>query len=152
MEKIFQKPMLEFPIIAFSKNSFHIARNENEILICTKIALKNNFYKEMNIVDCTGASYNILNAKKIKGIGLFWGYNIFLNQKIKVELIYKDDCSNLNIELFKSKVLNYIKKERWDSSDNFEDIKLKINQLNNFKQIIIILSDFYYTENLAGLQ
>ena len=146
MEKIIQKPILEFPIVAFSKNSFHIARNENEILICTKIALKNNFYKGMIIVDSTGTSYNIVNAKKIKGVGPFWGYNIFLNQKIKVELTYKDDCSNLNIELFKNKVLNYIKIAKWDSADNYEDIKLKINNLNNFKQIIIILSNSYHKE------
>ena len=61
-----------------------------------------DYYKGLKIVDVDGNVYKINSAKKIKGVGLFWGYNVFLNQKIKVELSFSDKFEKISLEDLKA--------------------------------------------------
>lgn len=135
----------KFPVIAFSSSDIHLARNRKEIFVCTKTALNNKFYKSMKIVDSDGILYNIEGAKKIRGYGLFGGYNIFLNQKIEVELIIK---SQLEIPLtdFKLLMINKLNKSFWDAGGNDELILDKINSLLSIPLIISYMTHLYYNE------
>ena len=54
---------------------------------CTKVALKNGYFDDLLIVDANGVGYQVKGARKLHGVGPFFGYNIFLNQRIKVELL-----------------------------------------------------------------
>jgi hypothetical protein len=40
----------------------------------------------MTVVDSNGTGIKIKDAHKLHGVGLFWGYKLFLNQRIRVEL------------------------------------------------------------------
>ena len=135
----------KFPIIAFSSSTVHVARNEDEILLCSKTALSNNFYKGMKIIDSTGTLFNITNAKKIRGHGLFGGYNIFFNQKIEVELMIKSQNS-IDIDDFKKLILNNLNKSFWDAGGNYNIILDKINSLSSIDSIINYLAKVFYNE------
>lgn len=136
-----------YPIIAFSASDVHLARNEDEILICSKTALNNGFYKNMKVIDSSGVLYSIKNATKVKGHGLFWGYNIFLNQKIQVELIINESQIETDIETLKKLILKGMKKSFWDSGGNYKEIINKIHLSNSIHEIINYLSKIYYNDN-----
>lgn len=139
-----QNNNLNYPIIAFSSSLIHIARNESEILICSKTALNNGFYKKMKIIDSSGIVYNIQNAIKVKGYGFFGGYNIFLNQKIEVELIFNEPQTKIDIDSFKTLLLKKINKSFWDSGGNYKEIIKQVESLNDINKIIDYLSSVYY--------
>ena len=136
---------LKYPIIAFSSSGLHIARTEEDILICSSLALKRGFYKSMNIVDSEGFLYKIEDAKKIKGHGIFGGYNIFFNQKIIVELIIRDKPIECSVEEVKRKLNKELKKGIWDSADNTQDIIAKIEGLNKIDEIIHYMAKIFYS-------
>ncbi|MCC9019748.1 hypothetical protein [Flavobacterium lipolyticum] len=143
MKKVKQNNF-KYPIVAFSKSAIHLARNSDEILVCTKTALKNNFYKNMKIVDSAGILYKVNNAIKLKGHGFLWGYNIFLNQKVDVELVFTEDPILINIEDLKKMLLSSLKGEFWRSGDNHSKIIKEVENTTNFHHIIKYLEIIYY--------
>jgi len=135
----------QFPIITFSSSTIYIARSEHEILICYKTALSNNFYKGMKIIDSAGTLFNIIDAKKIRGHGLFRGYNIFFNQKIEVELMVKSQKS-IDIDNFKNLIFVNVDESFWNSGENYNIIIDKINSLSTINSIIHYLAIIFYNE------
>jgi hypothetical protein len=137
-----------FPIIAFSKdNSIHYARQESEITTCTKVSLKNNYFKNLKIIDSEGFIYIIENARKTGTIGPFWGYNILLNQKLKVELLFKNKSKNpIELKELKDKILTAFKKDEyfWNSDGNLEIRKTFIQKAGTHREIITHLTDEFY--------
>jgi len=67
-----------FPAIVFDNFSFRIIEHIEELSKTTSAGLKNGLYDSIKIVDSKGDLYHVSGAKKIKGIGPLWGYNIFL--------------------------------------------------------------------------
>lgn len=140
------KNNFEYPIVVFSTDTLYVARDEKDILICTKTALKNGFYRKMSIVDSAGVQYSIKDAKKIKGFGMFFGYNIFLNQRIEVELVFdKQEYVKINLERLKEKVTERLQKgDFWDVGDNLKNVLKKIRSEHSIKDLIVYLSLLYY--------
>ncbi len=64
----------------------------------------------MLIVEASGKAYKVTSAKKLHGVGPFWGYNIFLNQKIKVELLFEGKPFQITADEVKKRVLLSFKK------------------------------------------
>ena len=143
-----KKNNFEYPIVVFAADTLYTARDEKDILICTKTALKRGFYREMIIIDSKGFQYNIKDAKKTKGYGTFFGYNIFLNQRIEIELIFDNkEFIKINLEQLKEKVVNNFQKAGlWDSGDNLRDVIKKIREMCSIKDLIVYLSLLYYGE------
>jgi len=139
---------MKFPIIALlNKRHLHFARNEDDISICTKTALKNGFYNNLSIVDSDGVQYVVQDAEKINSVGLFWGYNIFLNQKIRVKLKMADTSGQfIDLHKFKELLKNIL--EVSDNHGNFsDDSKHTMKVLNSLKthnEIITHLCDAFY--------
>lgn len=78
---------IKFPAIIFDKDeNIYFARNEDDIVICNNDYWKEGNYKNLEIIDIEGNLYKVVDAYKIKNKGVFWGYNLFLNKKIIVEL------------------------------------------------------------------
>lgn len=61
----------------------------------------------------------------MKGIGPFWGYNIFLNQNIRLKLVLSVETLELTLPDVKNKVVTAINKERdfWSSGGNINQIR-----------------------------
>lgn len=129
----------KYPLIALNHQQIHIARNEKEILVCSKKALSNNFFKNMKIIDSSETLFNIDNAIKIKGHGLFFGYNIFLNRKLKIDLIVKSK-NKININDFKKLLLQHLDSDFLISNENYH----RIDSLQSIQSIICFLNKWYY--------
>ena len=143
---------ISFPIVAFIKgNTIYFARNEEEITTCNKSSFTSGFFNNLYIVDSAGFSYEVKEARRVGTVGIFWGYNIFLNQKLKVDLILKNKSNNpVDLNSFKEHIINsFTKDEYFWNSDG--DLKERIDFLKNstsFMQIIKNLSeDFYKKKN-----
>ncbi len=135
----------KFPLIAFSSSVVHVARNARDLLICSKKALKDGFYKDLKIVDSCSMIYYIENASKLKPHGFFYGYNIFLNQKIEVELIIKF-YEYIGLSDFKELVLLKLRENFVEIGGNYNHIANAIKSCTSIKAVIKHLTEWFYSE------
>jgi len=139
--------IVRFPVITFSNDRLmYFGRKRDDIEICSKTALKNGFYKGLRVIDSDGIEYKIKAAGKVGTVGPLWGYNIFLNQKLQVELYLGKAGNVVSLDSLKMQILKIMKSDKtfWDSDGMIEE---KINFINNATshfEIIKKLSDGFY--------
>jgi len=88
---------LVFPVIYFNKYTFNIKYDQEKLTLTTKAGLKNKLYENLTIIDSSGKQYKVKAARKLHGVGPVWGYNIFLNQKIKIELEFLQNVETASL-------------------------------------------------------
>lgn len=141
---------IKFPAIIFDRDeNIHFARNEDDIVICNNDYWKEGNYKNLEIIDIEGNLYKVVDAYKIKNKGVFWGYNLFLNKKIIVELDLEKHISKIDEQVFKDRVGDslLLNEEFWGASDDFDEKINFVKETNSVGEIIEKLCNLYYGEN-----
>ncbi|MNL64858.1 hypothetical protein D3C87_1891180 [compost metagenome] len=72
-----------------------------------------------------------------------WGYNIFLNQNILVELNFVQKVNHVALSDVKKEILKWLNKEKlfWKSGGNFKEIAEIIYESESIKTMIIHLDE-----------
>lgn len=74
------------------------------------------------------------------GIGLFWGFNIFLNQRIRIEVEITSNGTILGTEEFRTIVLNDFKAwAGWKSRANYDVLKESVSRASSVAEILRLL-------------
>lgn len=144
---------LKYPIIAFGKrNVIHLARNSDDLTICSRRGLKNGFYNGLLIIDIDGNNYEIENAQKIGTVGLLFGFNILYGQKLKIKLNFSSKSGKITIEEFKENILKVYKNDAyfWNSGGNLSTMKSFILNAVSFKEIIEYLTSEFYKKHKSN--
>lgn len=133
--------MLKYPIIWFSQDLVDIGQSEDNITICTKAALHSDFFKRLLLVDSEGNALKVCNAKKICGVGPFWGYNIFLNQRIKVELITEGEPFFVSVDEVKKYIFKSFQNwHGWASRGDFDELKESVAKAQTITELIQLIA------------
>jgi hypothetical protein len=134
---------LRFPVIYFCVPFLaSVEHNFETLTTATKVGLKKGSFDNMLIVGSDGKAVKIRNARKLHGIGPFWGYNIFLNQKIKVELVKDGDIFDISIDDVRNRVLQSFKKwHGWAARGDFRELKREIERTQTISEIINLLKE-----------
>lgn len=138
---------VRFPVIIFSNNRLmYFGRKKDDIETCSKTALKNGFYNGLRIIDADGIGYMITGAGKVGPVGPLWGYNIFLNQKLRVELYVEKASDVVSLDSLKMQILNAVNYNRpfWDSDGTINEKIDFINRATSHFEIIDKLCDDFY--------
>ena len=116
---------INFPVITFDRFAFNIVHDSDQLTRTTSAGLANALFKDLQIVDSSGNLYLVKSAAKVKGIGPFWGYNIFLNQNIRIKLVLSTETQELTLPDVKNKVITATNKERnfWSSGGNINQLR-----------------------------
>jgi hypothetical protein len=121
------------------------ARDADEVTHCSKGALKSDFFTGQLLVDSLGAVLKITGAKKLRGVGPFWGYNIFLNQRIEVQLISDSPPGRLDLDSIRERVLiAFCSKQGWNASADLRELAESITRAQSIKEITNAVTDAYY--------
>ena len=106
----------------------------------TRAGIKNGMFKDLLIVDSAMMAFRIKDAKKVHGIGLFGGWNIFLNQKIRVELEIQEKPTKITMEEVKQKVLqSFSAWHGWSSGGNLPELKRRVQMASSIGELASIL-------------
>ena len=130
---------VKLPFLALSKPAvIEVVNKLDDILICSKGALKNGFYTNLELIDSDGYLYKVQNATKVGSVGKFWGYDLFLDQTIKVELTITSNPQKLAFSEIKERIVRTINQDRffWSSGGDLDEIKSRILDAKNFKSLI----------------
>lgn len=136
------KANLEFPALVFSKDgTMGVANTAAQLETCTRVALKNGYYRGLNIVDSAGREFTVSDAKKVGTVGPFFGFNVFLNQRIRVHLEFLAAVSQLDLEDVKARVLRYFMKwHGWQSRGDLHLLQGRVQQAGSIPEVVACIS------------
>jgi hypothetical protein len=134
---------LAYPVLCFSQGLARVKRSADALATCTKPALrKGGWYEDLLVVDSTGMALRVTGATKLHGVGPFWGYNIFLNQRIKVRPHVEGPPLQLSLEDVRRRVLDSFRRwHGWSSRGDFQDLVASVETARSIPQIIERLSE-----------
>lgn len=100
---------LKFPVLCLRKDSALAELDINALTTTTKAALSGGLYEDLRIVDSDGVEALVVSARKLHGLGVFFGYNLFFNQRIRIDIeidftgrvLVADDVRNLVLKDFR---------------------------------------------------
>lgn len=134
---------LAFPVLRFVGGMVFPASSSDDARTCSKTALKKGFFRHQLIVDSEGTTAIVRGARKVRGVGPFWGYNLFLNQRILVALDAEIGPS-MSLEEARSKVLRALRgPQRWDSADTYEGLVAEVTQAPSVAALVEAITDAY---------
>jgi len=121
--------LLRYPVLRLSKGMIFPARNVEELTQCTMTALRNGFFNGLILIDSDGKKFRISGARKLRGVGPFFGFNIFLNQRVEVALMASGPEESVDTEEVRRPVLGALRgKQGWDSTDDSDDLLACVDQ------------------------
>jgi hypothetical protein len=135
---------LKYPILAFGNDkSVIMFENVDQFTTCGERSIKKGgYFDNLRVVDASGNCYLVVSCKKIKNVGLFWGYDIFLAKTIKAEFDLVQDTTPISLEDFKKKVKAHIRVD----ADFYESSGFTINELidqisktSSYKEIMRVI-------------
>lgn len=133
---------LKFPVVSLqSPGMVEVFRNKDELGICSRTALKKGYFKGLLLIDSNGMQFKVISANKIGYIGPFFGFNIFLNQKLKVELKFSDKIDKISLDEFRKRVVKTFNQDRffWESGGDFNELISLVNKTPTISEIIKML-------------
>lgn len=133
---------ISFPILCFSQGLTLVMDTLNELTTCNKTALNNGYFDSMSIVDSSSTEYKICGARKLRGVGPFGGYNLFLNQRIEVALQFGEQSVQVSLEEIKQKVLRSFKQwHGWSSRGDFSELTERVQNAGSYEELIQLLRE-----------
>ena len=82
---------LRFPVIAVRGPIARVYATQNDLLRCTRSALRRGWFHDLLLVDARGNGRRVREATRVGTAGPFWGIDIFLNQWLRVMLHFDGD-------------------------------------------------------------
>lgn len=80
---------IRFPVITISKGTIGIFHDVSKLTLCSAFALKRGHFNGLKIFDSALQCFTVKSAKKLNNVGPFWGFDLFLNQWIRVEFEFR---------------------------------------------------------------
>lgn len=135
---------IEFPVLCLDDDYVALYESEDVLTRGTALALKRNAWTGMRLIDTRGHIHVVVGAKKLRGIGLFRGYNIFFNQDIRVTLDYDLDVDYISFDDVKVEVLRMVKKDQFlQSRGDYDELLSDLGKTTTFDELFYCLGDDY---------
>lgn len=133
---------LKFPVICFERDFYpRIRQNLSSLTTTTKVGLNNGLFENVLLVDSAGYALKIKNAHKLHGVGPFWGYDIFLDRHIKVELVFEGTPFPISVDEVKKYIFkSFHNWHGWASRGDFDELKESVAKAQTIAEIIQIIA------------
>jgi hypothetical protein len=129
-----------FPTLSLSKGVALVSRSPAELTTCRIAGLRRGWFSDLLLVDSSGRGWKIGGARKLHGVGPLWGYNIFLNQKIRVELVLAKGPFTVSVDDLRERVLKSFRTwHGWEEEDGFLVLKARVEKAQSVSEIIAML-------------
>lgn len=133
---------LQFPVLGtFPNGSLEIAASPSNLTLNTSLGLKEGYYDGLRIVDARGRWFRVRAARKLHGVGRFGGYNVFLNQRIRVALDLEDEHREATIDEVKALVLRDFESwDGWKSRGDFDVLLRRVTDAHSVPELLNVLA------------
>ncbi|MEI7881842.1 MAG: hypothetical protein WCI95_13335 [bacterium] len=133
---------ITFPVICFYRHLLRIRCDWDTLVTTTTAGVKNGMFDNMLVVDSNGKAIHVKSARKLHGVGLFWGFNPMVGQRIKVDLIFDGEPFLMTVVDVRNLVLDLFKKSSgWQTRDDFDELKSSVENASTIGELIRLLSE-----------
>jgi hypothetical protein len=137
--------LLHYPVLEFSKGMVFPARSVEELEQCSSPALRSGFFNNLMLIDSDGKTLKIVGARKLRSVGPFFGFNIFMNQRIKVALTASGPEQGSGIEDVRRLVLGAIRgRQGWTSMEDIDELAVIVERASSVSEIAAAVTAAYY--------
>jgi len=119
----------------------------DDITTTNVLGLKKGYYNKLTIIDSAGYCFRVRSAEKLHGIGFLHGYNIFLNQRIRVKLSFEGEPFSIPFEEVRVLVLKVMQTPPemhfGDTRGDYEELLEDVKKAQSIREIIYLLGPDY---------
>lgn len=133
---------LTYPILGvFPNGALKIAVTPAYLTTYTARGLRRGYFNELRIVDSRSKWFRVRSARKLHGLGRFGGYDIFLNQWIRVGLDIEDTHREASLDEVKEIVLkDFDSWDGWRSRGDFDVLRRRVTGAHTIPGLLEILA------------
>ncbi len=132
---------LAFPVLGIFKDTTASYRTFDSLTVTTSAALRGGFFNGLRIIDSNGVEAVVRSATRLGGVGLFWGFNVFLNQRIRVALELESTGKTLITGQVRQIVLRDFRNwHGWESREDFDQLKDAVQKASSVGEILRLVS------------
>jgi len=116
-------------------------RSRDALTTTTAAALRGGLFDNLKIVDSSGAEHLVRSARKLHGVGRFWGYNLFLNQRIRVALDVLPTARTYTVDELRKLVMGDFKTwHGWSSRADFKQLESSVLRASSSAEILRLVT------------
>jgi hypothetical protein len=131
---------LAYPVGVFGQGLVVRQDSAQQLTTATATGVKRGYFRNLEIVDATGAVYKIRRGEQVRGIGPFLGYNIFLNRTVEVRLFHDGDVGQMDVETLRSHVRKALRSwDGWAAGGDAEEREAALAGASNVSDLIALL-------------
>jgi hypothetical protein len=132
---------LEFPVICRCKNTIFTSNSLDALTETTTAAIRSGLFDGLKIIDSTGNEYTVENIRRLQGIGPLWGFNIFLNRKMRIEIELKNEVRLVDVNELRRIVFDDFREwHGWATRGDFYKLKKAIKDASTVSEIIRLVA------------
>lgn len=133
---------ITFPVAMINTEKIlEFSRDERDLTSCSKIALKNGFYKNLVIIDSNGIKYISVDA--FSSDSKLWN---LLKETVHIKIVFADYVEQLDIADIRKLILTAMQNNRdfWEAGGNYSELEAIVSTGKTAKAIIKTLTDRYF--------
>jgi hypothetical protein len=132
---------LMFPVIKINNNMLAAPKSKESLTTTTAVAFRAGGFNGLRIIDSRGKEFVVKSARKLCGVGPFWGFNFFLNRRIRIELYLEETTKTLTTDEVRRLVLNDFQNwHGWESRGDFDELKSTVEKASTVADIIRLIA------------
>lgn len=133
---------LIYPVLCIRKGTLFTCRSFTDLTTTSASALRGGLFDRLLVIDSNGAEAIVRSAANLGGVGLFWGFNVFLNQRIRVELNLEPTGKTLTTDRVRQIVLRDFRNwHGWESREDFDQLKESVKNASTVGEILRLVSE-----------
>jgi len=132
---------LTFPVVCFHRHLLRIRNDWDALVTTTTAGVKNGMFDKLLVVDSNGKAIRVKSARKLHGVGLFWGFTPMGGRRIRVELFYDGNSFPMTVDEVRNLVLGSFKNRHgWQTRDDFDELKTAVEKASTVAEIIRLVT------------
>lgn len=142
MEKgILDVNKLNYPVLGLFNPGILVYEDAESLSVTTAKAVRLGQFDDVFLVDCQSFAYRVVGAQIRGPVGRFWGYDVFLDRNVFINLLYDSQMRSLAI----NEVIDLVEtridamREIWESGMNYPEFRRSIRAARNVKELAELL-------------
>lgn len=132
---------LHYPVLCFTKYGVSTKKTDAELTTTFQASLDKGWFRNAEIVDSTAAKYRVADAKKVSGVGPFWGYSLFFSRRIRVELLIEKVADEVPTDEVRQRILKDFRNwHGWESRGDFEELRAAVEKAPTVAEVIRLVT------------
>lgn len=138
---------IHYPILCITKDMVFVRSSSEEFTTTNKLYIGS--FENMLLVEASGKTYTVREARKANRVGHFWQFEHFPSYRVKVEPILQHKQEISSLDQVKSLVAKAFKWKGWSEGEGGREMQMAVRAAKSIAEIIeIFREDIVLTEGM----